>query len=77
MSEFGRAPHRQPSLFDLVQAYERRLIEEALTDAQGSQRRAAAILGILPTTLHEKMKRHGLLQHLEPFSGDSGLARIA
>jgi|PlaIllAssembly_1097288.scaffolds.fasta_scaffold1200503_1 DNA-binding NtrC family response regulator len=77
MSEFGRAPHRQPCLFDLVQAYERRLIEEALTDAQGSQRRAAAILGILPTTLHEKMKRHGLLQHLEPFSGDSGLARIA
>lgn len=40
--------------------YERRLIEEALTAAGGNQRRAAAALKTLPTTLHEKMKRLGL-----------------
>jgi DNA-binding NtrC family response regulator len=41
-------------------AYERRLIEAALAEAGGNQRRAARRLGILPTTLHEKLKRLGL-----------------
>lgn len=41
-------------------AYERGLIEAALTATGGNQRRAAQRLGILPTTLHEKMKRLGL-----------------
>jgi transcriptional regulator with GAF, ATPase, and Fis domain len=36
------------------------LIEEALAAAGGNQRRAAAALKTLPTTLHEKMKRLGL-----------------
>jgi DNA-binding NtrC family response regulator len=45
----------------LVEAYERRLIESALIESAGNQRRAAAALGLLPTTLHEKMKRLGLL----------------
>ena len=45
----------------LVEAYERRLIESALVESAGNQRRAAAALGLLPTTLHEKMKRLGLL----------------
>jgi DNA-binding NtrC family response regulator len=49
-------------LKELVDAYERRLIESALADAGGNQRRAAASLGLLPTTLHEKMKRLGLLR---------------
>ena len=51
-----------PKLKELVDAYERRLIESALADADGNQRRAAASLGLLPTTLHEKMKRLGLLR---------------
>jgi DNA-binding NtrC family response regulator len=46
----------------LVEAYERSLIQEALEAAGGHQRRTAARLGILPTTLHEKMKRLGLLR---------------
>lgn len=37
--------------------YERRLVLEALAKAGGHQRQAAALLGILPSTLHEKMKR--------------------
>jgi DNA-binding NtrC family response regulator len=44
----------------MVAEYERALIEAALQEASGHQRRAAASLGILPTTLHEKMKRLGL-----------------
>ncbi|HSD25945.1 MAG TPA: helix-turn-helix domain-containing protein [Vicinamibacteria bacterium] len=46
---------------DLVEAYERHVIEDALRTTQGNQRRAARALGVLPTTLHEKMKRLGLL----------------
>ena len=50
------------SLKSMVDAYERQLIQSALTAAAGNQRRAAAALGLLPTTLHEKMKRLGLLR---------------
>jgi len=54
----GRGP--MTSLRHLVEAYERRLILEALARAEGNQRRAAAELGCLPTTLNEKMRRLGL-----------------
>ena len=50
------------TLKTLVEAYERQLIESALEASAGNQRRAAASLGLLPTTLHEKMKRLGLLR---------------
>ena len=50
---------------DLVEAYERHVIGEALRATQGNQRRAARALGVLPTTLHEKMKRLGLLHRAE------------
>jgi len=53
------------SLKALVDAYERQLIQSALTAAAGNQRRAAAALGLLPTTLHEKMKRLGLSRRPE------------
>jgi DNA-binding NtrC family response regulator len=56
-----------PKLKSLLDAYERRLIEEALAASNGNQRRAAAALGLLPTTLHEKMKRLGLLRRT-PFA---------
>ena len=44
----------------MVDEYERALIQAALADAGGHQRRAAASLGVLPTTLCEKIKRLGL-----------------
>jgi DNA-binding NtrC family response regulator len=50
----------RPTLKALLEAYERRIIEEALRATRGNQRRAARALGVLPTTLHEKMKRLGL-----------------
>jgi DNA-binding NtrC family response regulator len=46
----------------MLDAYERQLIQSALNASSGNQRRAAACLGLLPTTLHEKMKRLGLLR---------------
>jgi DNA-binding NtrC family response regulator len=46
----------------LLDNYERELILAALQATGGHQRRAAAYLGVLPTTLHEKMKRLGLLR---------------
>jgi DNA-binding NtrC family response regulator len=44
----------------LLEGYERALILTALAASGGNQRRAARSLGILPTTLNEKMKRLGL-----------------
>lgn len=44
----------------LLEDYERHLILEALRGTGGNQRQAAFALGILPTTLHEKLKRLGL-----------------
>jgi DNA-binding NtrC family response regulator len=54
----GRGP--MTSLRQLVEDYERRLILDALARTRGNQRRAAAQLGCLPTTLNEKMRRLGL-----------------
>jgi DNA-binding NtrC family response regulator len=52
---------RQPiDLKARLLAYERLLIEQALRQHEGNQRRAARSLGVLPTTLHEKMKRLGM-----------------
>jgi DNA-binding NtrC family response regulator len=59
---FGR------NLKTLVEDYERHLIQAALAETAGNQRRAAAALGLLPTTLHEKMKRLGLLQRPDALS---------
>jgi len=50
------------SLKNMIEAYEKQLIESALQASSGNQRRAAAALGVLPTTLHEKMKRLGLIR---------------
>jgi DNA-binding NtrC family response regulator len=61
---------RRDGLKALVSAYERQLIETALAASEGNQRRAAASLGLLPTTLHEKMKRLGLLRRHVPDLGE-------
>jgi DNA-binding NtrC family response regulator len=48
------------SLKSLVRDYERGLIVAALEATRGHQRRAAAILGVSPSSLHEKMRRLGV-----------------
>ena len=51
------------NLKSLLETYERGIIESALAATRGNQRRAAAALGLLPTTFHEKLKRLGLLRN--------------
>ena len=64
------------SLRRLVEDYERRLILEALARARGNQRRAAAELGCLPTTLNEKMRRLCLRACDRPDAGQmTGVSR--
>ncbi len=48
------------TLKDLVQEYEKQLLLMALELAGWNQRKVAASLGLLPSTLSEKMKRLGL-----------------
>ncbi|MCP4659953.1 MAG: sigma-54-dependent Fis family transcriptional regulator, partial [bacterium] len=45
------------SFKEAVAAYERQLISQALKAADGVQKRAAEMLKVKPTTLHEMMKR--------------------
>src|SRR5438128_3513049 len=56
------AQRRAVDLPGLVAAYERSLIDWALATAQGCQKDAAGLLGLRATTLHEQMKRLGLLR---------------
>ncbi len=50
-------PRNGFSLKDAVSAYERQLIVKALESSGGVQKRAAELLRVKPTTLHEMMKR--------------------
>jgi DNA-binding NtrC family response regulator len=54
------AANPAPGLKQLMAAYERNLILTALGASNWNQRRAAASLGVLPTTLLEKMRRLGI-----------------
>jgi DNA-binding NtrC family response regulator len=72
-----RAVGGSPTLKHLVEAYERHVIEDALRAASGNQRRAARALGVLPTTLHEKMKRLGLLRRAEVDAGAEAAMALA
>jgi len=52
-------------LKSLLDDYERKLILLALDASGGHQRRAAASLGLLPSTLSQKMKRLGVRRRVE------------
>lgn len=54
---------RKISLKDFLSNIELRLIIFSLNEANGNQRKAAKTLGIKPTTLHEKLKRHKIRFH--------------
>jgi transcriptional regulator with PAS, ATPase and Fis domain len=47
--------------YEAVEAFEKRLIVDALEQNQGRREKTATMLGILPRTLHRKMKKYGLL----------------
>ena len=62
--------NREASLKSMLAEYERGLILQALAAVKGHQRRAAALLGILPTTLHEKMKRLSIPTRMAGLRGE-------
>jgi DNA-binding NtrC family response regulator len=49
------------SLRDVINNFERRLIESTLEATGGVQKEAARLLGLKPTTLNEMIKRHNIL----------------
>ncbi|MXW37029.1 MAG: sigma-54-dependent Fis family transcriptional regulator [Acidobacteria bacterium] len=59
-------------LKEVIAGIEKRLIERALKRTGGNQKRAARFLQMNPTTLHEKMKRHGLLRRAGGSPGSQG-----
>jgi two-component system response regulator HydG len=71
MSQIVAVTGARPTLKGLLESYERELIESALAETAGNQRQAARRLGLLPTTLHEKMKRLGLVRRAEPTAAGS------
>ena len=54
---------RHSSLPSRLERYEKRLIEEALSQAQGSIKRTYEGLGIARKTLYDKLAKHGLDRH--------------
>jgi DNA-binding NtrC family response regulator len=54
------------SLKARLEEYERSLIRGALSATGGNQRQAARRLGILPTTLHAKIRRLGIARSARP-----------
>ena len=62
---------RRP-LKEMVEDYERKIVVMALELSHWNQRRAASSLGLLPSTLSEKMKRFGLRR-----SRDEGAEQVA
>ena len=68
-------PDRRP-LKEMVEDYERKIVVMALELSHWNQRRAASSLGLLPSTLSEKMKRFGLrrLKEEAPEQGSSNEA---
>jgi DNA-binding NtrC family response regulator len=54
-------PGKDWKFYEAVEAYEKRLIVDALEQNQGRREKTAIMLGILPRTLHRKMKKYGLL----------------
>ncbi len=50
------------ALREILERFEKSLLLVALAAAEGSQKRAAIALGVLPSTLQEKLKRFGILR---------------
>jgi DNA-binding NtrC family response regulator len=64
------AVRKNVDLVGEVQRFEEDLIRSALTRTGGRQRKAAALLGIKPTTLHAKMKRYGMTDDVDEEGDD-------
>ncbi len=69
-------PDRRP-LKEMVDDYERKIVLMALELAHWNQRRAASSLGLLPSTLSEKMKRFGLRRNRDESQESSSPGAVA
>ena len=58
----GAAPRAAPAagLRAQVEAFERRLLVEAMAEARGNQAEAARLLSIGRATMHDKLRKHGI-----------------
>jgi DNA-binding NtrC family response regulator len=70
-----RLPENGATYKQLVEDYERRLIRTALRRTGGVQKRAAELLKIKPTTLHEIIKRLEIREHNGTAQRESGEVR--
>jgi two-component system C4-dicarboxylate transport response regulator DctD len=57
----GDVDLKEQGFYEAVETYEKRLIVNALKQNLGHREKTAAMLKILPRTLHRKMKKYGLL----------------
>lgn len=64
-TSYGEPGGPKKDLKSLLDDYERKLILLALDASGGHQRRAAASLGLLPSTLSQKMKRLGVRRRVQ------------
>ena len=72
-----RLPENGATYKQLVEDYERRLIRTALRRTGGVQKRAAELLKIKPTTLHEIIKRLEIRRRRDEARTDAGGARAS
>lgn len=54
-------------LKELMDKLERLIIISALTKCEGNQKKAAEFLGLKPSTLYEKVKKHNISFHKIPY----------
>lgn len=62
IERFYRPLEGKIDFFGMVRNFEICLIKRALHHAAGQQTKAAALLNLKPTTLHEKLKTYGLIE---------------
>lgn len=72
LKQYREAVSQDIDLAEEVKRFETDLIRCALVRTGGNQRKAARLLKIKPTTLHEKMKRYGVVSIDKALDGDGG-----
>jgi DNA-binding NtrC family response regulator len=56
----ARSAAPEPGLRAQVEAFERRLLVEAMAETHGNQAEAARLLRIGRATMHDKLRKHGI-----------------
>jgi len=59
--KFKNLLNRSIPLKEFINEFEKQIIEQVLLFTHGNEKRAAYLLGVKPTTLCEKMKKHKII----------------